>query len=91
MSYLTPEKRPIGYSLDRATAERGYRREDLPRFSPKSKLEVPLLALRFGRKKSVVLETEAWVRGHSMEGLFFSSMSIQRVLRFGPFGEYRTA
>ncbi|MGC2657196.1 MAG: S41 family peptidase [Bryobacteraceae bacterium] len=60
MSYLTPEKRPIGYSLDRATAESGYRRENLPRFNriPSSKLEVPLLALRFARKKSVVLETE---------------------------------
>jgi hypothetical protein len=31
MSYLTAEKRPIVYSLDRATAESGSSREDLPR------------------------------------------------------------
>jgi carboxyl-terminal processing protease len=60
MSYLTPDKKPIGYSLDRPTAERGYDREKLPRFNriPKSKLEVPLLALKYASKKSVVLETE---------------------------------
>ena len=60
MSYLTPDKKPIGYSLDRPTAERGYDREKLPRFGriPKSKLEIPLLALKYGSKNSVVLETE---------------------------------
>lgn len=60
MSYLTPDKRPIGYSLTRATAERGFDKDRLPRFSriPSSKLEIPLLALKFLGKKSVVLQTE---------------------------------
>jgi carboxyl-terminal processing protease len=60
MSYLTPDRLPIGYSLDRKLAETGYDKERLPRFNrlPKSKCEIPLLALRFARKKSVVLETE---------------------------------
>jgi C-terminal processing protease CtpA/Prc len=60
MSHLVPDKRPVGYSVDRAKAETGYDKEALPRFDriPKSKLEVPLLALRFARKKSVVLVTE---------------------------------
>jgi carboxyl-terminal processing protease len=59
MSYLTPAKVPIGYSLDRPTAERGYDKDSLPRFGrvPKSKLEIPLLAIKFLGKKSVVLET----------------------------------
>jgi C-terminal processing protease CtpA/Prc len=59
MSYLTPSKVPIGYSLDRPTAERGYDKASLPRFGrvPKSKLEIPLLAVKFLGKKSVVLET----------------------------------
>ena len=59
MSYLTPSKVPIGYSLDRPTAERGYDKASLPRFGrvPKSKLEIPLLAIKFFGKKSVVLET----------------------------------
>ena len=60
MSYLTPDGVPIGYSVDRKLAETGYDKERLPRFNriPKSKWEVPLLALRYARKKSVVLETE---------------------------------
>lgn len=60
MSMLTAGQLPIGYSLDRKLAETGYDKEQLPRFSqiPKSKWAVPLLALRFARKKSVVLETE---------------------------------
>ena len=59
MSYLTPSKVPIGYSLDRPTAERGYDKESLPKLDhiPKSKLEIPLLAIKFFGKKSVVLET----------------------------------
>src|SRR6185437_8169311 len=60
MSYLTPDRVPIGHSVDRKLAEAGYDKERLPRFNriPKSKWEVPLLALRYARKKSVVLETE---------------------------------
>ena len=60
MSYLSPDRVPIGYSIDRRLAETGYDKERLPRFNrvPKSKWEVPLLAVRYARKKSVVLETE---------------------------------
>jgi len=60
MSYLTPDRVPIGYSVDRKLAEAGYNKERLPRFNriPKSKWEVPLLALRYARKKSIVIETE---------------------------------
>jgi carboxyl-terminal processing protease len=60
MSYLTPGKDPVGYSLDRPTSEHGYDRENLPRFNriPRSKFALPLLALKFAGKKSVVLETE---------------------------------
>ena len=59
MSYLTPSKIPVGYSLDRPTAERGYDKASLPKLDriPKSKLEIPLLAIKFFGKKSVVLET----------------------------------
>jgi carboxyl-terminal processing protease len=60
MSYLASPSLPIGYSIDRQTADRGYDKERLPRLNhiPKSKWEIPLLALRFFNKKSVVLETE---------------------------------
>ncbi len=60
MSYLTPDRVPIGYGVDRKLAEAGYDKQRLPRFNriPKSKWEVPLLAARYARKKSVVLETE---------------------------------
>jgi C-terminal processing protease CtpA/Prc len=60
MSFLTPDHLPIGYSLDRKLAESGYDKEALPRFNriPKSKWEIPLLAVRYARKKSIVLESE---------------------------------
>jgi carboxyl-terminal processing protease len=60
MSVLTAEKRPVGFSTDRATTLRGYDRDKLPRFDsiPRSKLGVPWLAVRFAGKKSVVLVTE---------------------------------
>ncbi len=60
MSLLTTDRLPIGYSLDRKLAESSYDKERLPRFNriPESKWEIPLLALRYARKKSVVLETE---------------------------------
>ncbi|HTU44802.1 MAG TPA: S41 family peptidase [Bryobacteraceae bacterium] len=61
MSYLTPERIPVGYSLTRERAERGYRREDLPRFTgiPTYKWQLPLVASRFvGRDKSIVVVTE---------------------------------
>ena len=61
MSYLTPDKVPVGYSLTRRRAERGYKREDLPTFDaiPKNKWKLPFLVLRFlGRDLSVVVRTE---------------------------------
>lgn len=60
MSYFTPTRQPIGYSSDRQCFESHCNPEKLPRFSriPKSKWEIPLLALKFGGKKSVVIQTE---------------------------------
>ena len=60
MSLLTPRRQPVGYSLDRATAESGTPKERLPRLGkiPSQKWELIPLALRLGTKKSVVLETE---------------------------------
>ena len=60
MSLMVPGKAPVGFSIDRATAERGFDKAELPRFGrlPTSKFEIPLLALRLARKKSVVLVTE---------------------------------
>lgn len=65
MSYLTPDKRPVGYSLTRRRAERGYRREDLPQLKgiPDGKWQLPLIAARFiGRDLSIAVVTEG--RGH---------------------------
>ena len=61
MSYLTPHKLPIGYSITRRRAERGYRREELKRFErlPANKLAIPLVALRYaGRDESVTMVSE---------------------------------
>ena len=60
MSLLVPDRRPVGFSLDRRTAERGFDKSRFPQFGrlPHSKMEIPLLALRFARKKSVCLVTE---------------------------------
>ena len=60
MSYLTAAKQPIGYSLDRRMAQKERKPDQLPRFGkiPKSKFEIPLLALKYGGKRSVALETE---------------------------------
>ncbi len=61
MSYLISRKVPVGYSLTRPRAERGYQREELPRFTriPKSKLALVWLALRFKFvDKSIVVVTE---------------------------------
>ena len=60
MSLFTPTRQPVGYSLDRATAESGTPKERLPRLGkiPSQKWELIPLALRLGTKKSVVLETE---------------------------------
>jgi C-terminal processing protease CtpA/Prc len=61
MSYLVPDKRPVGYSLTRKRAERGYRREDLPTLNgiPDQKWKLPFLAFRFvGRDLSIAVVTE---------------------------------
>jgi hypothetical protein len=60
MSLFTPTRQPVGYSLDRATAENGTPKESLPRLGkiPSQKRELIPLAVRLGTKKSVVLETE---------------------------------
>ena len=61
MSYLTPDKIPVGYSLTRRRAEQGYRREDLLQFRriPGSMLAVPFLLWRFRKAdKSIVVVTE---------------------------------
>jgi carboxyl-terminal processing protease len=60
MSYLTPGKTPIGFSLDRPMAEHGYDKEKLPRFGhiPRFKFELLPLALKFAGKRSIALVTE---------------------------------
>ena len=61
MSYLTPHKVPVGYSLTRLRAEQGYKREDLIRFEriPSSKLLAPFALWRFRKvDKSIVIVTE---------------------------------
>jgi C-terminal processing protease CtpA/Prc len=61
MSYLTPQKIPVGYSLTRKRAEAGYDRDDLARLEriPRSKLAAPLVLWRFRKvDKSIVVVTE---------------------------------
>lgn len=61
MSYLTPDKKEVGYSLTRSRKEKGYDREKLPRFGriPSRKPTLLWLALRYGFiDKSIVVVTE---------------------------------
>jgi len=61
MSYLTPGKTEVGYSLTRSRKERGYAREKLPRFGriPAHKATLFWLALRYGFiDKSILVVTE---------------------------------
>src|SRR5215469_2100356 len=61
MSYLTPGKLEVGYSLTRKRRERGYRREELARFGriPLHKSTLLWMVARYGFvDKSVVLVTE---------------------------------
>src|SRR5262252_2538315 len=61
MSYLTSGKKEVGYSLTRARKEKGYSREQLPRFGriPSSKATLLWLALRYGFiDKSILVVTE---------------------------------
>jgi len=61
MSYLTPDRLPIGYSRNRKMALERTDPSKLPIFDkiPRSKLAIPGLALRFMGKTSVFLCTEA--------------------------------
>jgi carboxyl-terminal processing protease len=83
MSYLTPATEPIGYSLDRPTAERGYDKDKLPRFDriPHRKWEIAILALKYGGKKSVVLQTEGLGKQNFHGKVVVLVMSIQQVRR----------
>lgn len=61
MSYLTPERIPVGYSLTRRRAEDGYDRESLPRFEqiPHWKIQGLPILWRFRKlDKSIVVVTE---------------------------------
>lgn len=61
MSYLTPGKLEIGYSLTRKRRERGYRREELTRFGriPSHKATLLWLAARYAFvEKSILVVTE---------------------------------
>ena len=61
MSYLTPGKMEVGYSLTRSRKEKGYAREKLPSFGriPSHKATLLWLALRYGFiDKSIVVVTE---------------------------------
>ncbi len=61
MSYLTPERLPIGYSKNRKMAQEGTHPSTLPVFDkvPRSKLAIPGLAIKFMKQTSVFLYTEA--------------------------------
>lgn len=61
MSYLTPGKLEVGYSLTRKRRERGYRREELTRFGriPSHKVTLFWLAARYALvDKSILVVTE---------------------------------
>jgi C-terminal processing protease CtpA/Prc len=61
MSYLIPDRVPVGYSLTRRRAAQGYKREDLVRFErmPSNKLLAPFALWRFRKiDKSIVVVTE---------------------------------
>src|SRR5438270_4357095 len=61
MSYLTPGKLEVGYSLTRKLRERGYRREELTRFGriPSHKATLLWLAARYAFvEKSILVVTE---------------------------------
>ena len=61
MSYLTPDRLPVGYSVTRARAQAGFAKESLAVFDkiPAKKAGLLLLALKFGfRDDSVSIFTE---------------------------------
>jgi carboxyl-terminal processing protease len=67
MSYLTPGKLEVGYSLTRKRRERGYRREELTRFGriPSHKATLFWLAARYAFvDKSILVVTEGLGKRH---------------------------
>ncbi len=61
MSYFTPDKIPVGYSLTKQRVEKGFKREDLPRFGkiPSRKIALIPLLFRFVLSdKSILMVTE---------------------------------
>jgi len=61
MSYFTPAKVPVGYSLTRARAQQGYKREELAQFTqiPRFKALAPFTLLKFKDvDKSITVVTE---------------------------------
>ena len=63
MSYLTPDKTPIGYSLTRRRAQNGFKREKLTRFGriPRHKIALVWLIVRYASAivdQSICLVTE---------------------------------
>jgi C-terminal processing protease CtpA/Prc len=63
MSYLCPDKRPVGHSVTRNRLRKGYKKEKLTRIDriPSSKGALLMMALRFKvfqRDRSMVLATE---------------------------------
>jgi C-terminal processing protease CtpA/Prc len=60
MSYLTPDKLPVGYSRSRKMALGHKDPSELPVFAkiPRSKVALPFLAVKFYRKPSVYVHTE---------------------------------
>jgi len=61
MSYFTPGKLPVGYSLSKARVAKGYKREDLPKFDkiPSRKISLIPLLFRFALgDKSILMVTE---------------------------------
>jgi C-terminal processing protease CtpA/Prc len=64
MSYLTPDRIPIGYSCNRKMAQERHDPGSLPVFNkiPRSKLAIPGLAIKFLGKTSVFVHTEGLAR-----------------------------
>jgi carboxyl-terminal processing protease len=63
MSYLTPGRKEVGYSLTRSRRQKGYNKEKLTRFGriPSSKPTLLWLALRYGFiDKSILVVTEGF-------------------------------
>ncbi len=64
MSYLTPDKMPIGYTISRKRADSGYQKENLPKLAKlpthlPNVMAIASMALRFGgRDSSIVLMSE---------------------------------